>query len=94
MSEKLFYLDLKQSFINQEIKVLDIVGINHYVVNINHYVVNINHNVVNINHNVVNINHYVVNINHYVVNINHYVVNIVTRKPKIQISYIIVKITR
>ena len=87
MSEKLFYLDLKQSFINQEIKVLDIVGINHYVVNINHYVVNINHNVVNINH-------YVVNINHYVVNINHYVVNIVTRKPKIQISYIIVKITR
>ena len=87
MSEKLFYLDLKQSFINQEIKVLDIVGINHYVVNINHYVVNINHNVVNINHNVVNINH-------YVVNINHYVVNIVTRKPKIQISYIIVKITR
>ena len=73
MSEKLFYLDLKQSFINQEIKVLDIVGINHYVVNINHYVVNINH---------------------YVVNINHYVVNIVTRKPKIQISYIIVKITR
>ena len=33
MSEKLFYLDLKQSFINQEIKVLDIVGVNHYVVN-------------------------------------------------------------
>ena len=33
MSEKLFYLDLKQSFINQEIKVLDIVGVNHCVVN-------------------------------------------------------------